>query len=175
MAMPNFALTKKEARITNINLRVEHHGDENKRGVDLTIATRAENMILDSFDRGLKETFFRKPGKGEQPDLPNISENKLTQVAYSYLSEQKLPHTFEGYEMELAGLLDHIEPVFLADVSLKKFEFKALEGGFLELKFTVSASDITSEELVELDAAQLRGAVRITLKRPDEQEQKQAA
>lgn len=176
MSEPSFALSEKEATLSNINLRTERHGDEKVRAVDISIETRAENTILDALAKGLKESFFRKPGKGEQPDLPNISPNNLTQVSHPFLGPQKLPqHSFEGYELEIAGLLDHVEPVLLVDVKLKKFEFKPLEGGFVHLEFTASASDITAEELLQLNEAQLRETARITLKRPDEQEQKQAA
>ncbi|KRD71404.1 hypothetical protein [Lysobacter sp. Root96] len=175
MTTPDFALIEREARITNINLRTERHGDDKVRAVDLSIETRAENTLLDSFSKGLKESFFRKPGKGEQQDLPNISPQQLTQVIHAFLGAQKLPHTFEGYELEIVGLLEKDEPTTLVDVKLKKFEFAMLEGGFIELSFTASASHITGDELLELDAAQLREVNRISVVRPAEQEQKQAA
>ena len=159
-----FQLDKHEAGITNINFRKENHGDEKATAADIKIELQASSMLLDSIDPELRKRFFKKPGKGEQQALP-IDGNNLTALAMPYLSEQKIGHEFEGYEVELAGLLDHIEPLFLADVKVKKLAFLPVEGGSIELSLTI-ASLLTEEDDAPLVAAWRRGGVRLSLTPP---------
>lgn len=159
-----FALDKHDASITNVNFRKENHGDEKVAAVDIKIALKASNTLLDSIDPKLRKAFFAKPGKGEQQALP-IDGNNLTALAMPFLSEQKLAQEFESYEVELASLLDHIEPVFFADAKLKKLSFLPIEGGSIELALTV-AVQIDEEDDAPLLSAWRRGEVRLSLTPP---------
>lgn len=170
-----FALQKHTVSITDINTRVELHGEDRKRGVDLKFHALVSNQLLDEFAKGLKESFFRKPTKGEQPDLPGVGPNQLTALQHPFLGRQKLPHVFEGCEIEIAGLMDHIEPTFLVDVKIHKFDVGFKEGGNVDMIFSASISDVDNEELVALSDAQLRGDARLSITPPAAQEQQKAA
>lgn len=162
-----FALTAHEASIANINQRIERHGEDRALAVDIKFSMSTANNVLDHFDKGLREALFRKPGKGEQQDLP-INDNPLTAVKFPALEAQRLAHEFSGYELQIDGLLDATQPIILVDVKLKKFVADPKEGGSVELSFTASAN-VEPDELSELGEALVREDVRITLVPPSKQ------
>lgn len=162
-------LDQHDAALTNLNTRIERHGDERVLTVDMKFNTKANNSILDSFGNGLRESLFRKPGKGEQPDLPTIGD-ALSAVRHPYLEPMKLSHEFTGYEVQINGLLDSTNPLLFVDVKLKKFTIAPLEGGSVELTFTAS-TNVEPEELSALSDALIREGVRLTLTPPSKQEE----
>lgn len=162
-----FQLDKTESSVKNLNVRSERHGDERVLAVDVKLETKVSNTILDSIDPDLRKGLFRKPGKNEQQELPTIG-TELTAVKFPYIEPLKLNHEFEGYELELAGLLDGIEPVFLVDVKLKKLTVAPLEGGSVTLTLTASAN-VDADELSQLADAFVREDVRVSLVPPKKQ------
>lgn len=172
-----FQLDKHDASLSNLNTRIERHGDERVLAVDMKFSTKANNSILDSLGKGLRESLFRKPSKGEQQDLPSIGE-ALSAVRHPYLEPMRLSHEFTGYELVLSGLLDSTEELPFVDVKLKKFTIAPLEGGSVELTFTASIN-ATPDELSELSVALVREDVRLSLVPPTKQagveEQREAA
>lgn len=160
-----FQLEAHEACISNLNSRIERNGDERALAADVKFTTSASNSVLDQFGPGLKEAFFRKPTKGEQPDLPNIGGSGLSAVKFPSLEPLKLAHELTGYELQIDGLLEGTEPIVLVDVKLKRFVFEPKEGGSVELSFTASAN-VDADELAELAEALVREDVRLTLKSP---------
>lgn len=169
-----FELNKHDANIGNVNFRKENHGDEKRAAVDIKIDLQASSLLLDSIDPKLRKAFFAKPGKGEQQALP-IDGNNLTALALPMLGEQKIGHEYEGYEVELAALLDHIEPIFFADAKIKKLAFLPIEGGSIDLSMTISTL-IDEDDDAPLLSAWRRGDVRLSLTPPSkagEQEEPQ--
>ena len=172
-----FGLDKHDCSIGNVNQRIERHGDERALAADIKFSTTAGNVILDSLEKGLKEALFRKPNRGEQQDIPGIGQ-ALTAVKFPNLEPQRLSHEFSGYELTIDGMLEASEPIFLADVKLKKFVIEPLEGGSVGLTFTASAN-VEPSDLAELSEALIREDVRVTLtppaKQSGESEQQEAA
>ncbi len=132
-----FQLDKHDAVLANLNLRKENHGDEKKAAADLKFTLAAPNTLLDSIDKALRPAFFRKPGKGEQQALP-IDGNNLVALNLPLLGEQKIATEYEAYEVEIASLLGHIEPLFFADAKVKKIAWLPIEGGSISMSLTVS-------------------------------------
>lgn len=159
-----FQLDKHDATIPHVNFRKENHGDEKVAAADIKIELAASSLLLDSIDTELRKRFFKKPGKGEQQALP-IDGNNLTALAMPYLSEQKIGRDFEGYEVTLHSLLEHIEPVFFADAKVKRLAFLPIEGGSIELSLTVSVL-VDDDDDAPLLAAWRRGEVRVSLTPP---------
>lgn len=160
-----FNLDKHDAVIGNINFRKETHGDEKVAAVDVSVTLSASALLLDTFDKKLRKAFFEKPGKGEQQALP-IDGNNLTALALPYLRKQKLDQKFESYEVHFHSLLEHIEPVFFADVKVKLEEVTFIEGGSIDLNLKVSTT-IEDTDDAPLLAAWRRGEVRVSLTPPD--------
>lgn len=165
-----FQLDKHEACMTNCNTRIERHGDERVLAADMKFELKASNTILDYLEPGLRADLFRKPSKGEQQEIPEIGGNNLVAVKHPGLEPLRLSHEFDGCEIELAGLLDHIEPLLLVDVKLKKFVITPLEGGSVGLTFTASAN-VDSDEHKYLGEALVREDVRLTVSPPKRQAQ----
>lgn len=159
-----FQLEKHDSAIANVNQRIERHGEDRELAADIKFTTNAGNGLLDSIEKGLKEALFRKPGKGEQQDLP-IGDTPLSAVKFPSLEPLKLAHEFLGYELQIDGLLEGVEPIVLVDVKLKKFVIEPKEGGSVGLSFTASAN-VTPDELAELSEALIREDVLLTLTPP---------
>ncbi|WP_223485281.1 hypothetical protein [Stenotrophomonas indicatrix] len=166
-----FHLKNNPAAVSNVNLRIEKHGDERHLAVDLSITTSTSNLVLDHFDKELRKALFRKPGKGEQQSLPTIGDH-LTEIKIPSLEPIKVGHEFRGFELQIDGELDSTQPIFLVDVKLKKFVIAPKEGGSVELSFKASAS-VTSDEVAELTEALIRENVVLTLQPGQAEEPKQ--
>lgn len=164
-----FQLDKHDSQFANLNSRIERHGDERVLAADMKFSTSVGNATLDGIEKGLREAFFRKPGKGEQQTLPNIGET-LTAVKFPNIEPIRLSHEFSGYEVQIDGTLETTEPVILVDASIKKLVLDFKEGGSVELSFTVSAN-VEPDELAELSEALIREDVRVTLTPPTKQAQ----
>jgi len=160
-----FQLDKHEAAIANVNQRIQRHGDERRLAADVKFALSASNEVLDAFDPTLRQDLFRKPGSGEQQELPSIGGDRLTEVKHPALEPLKLNHEFKGYELHIDGLLDAGTPIVLVDVGLKRFVLEPKEGGSVQMTFTASAQ-VEPAELAELSDALVREDVRLTLIAP---------
>lgn len=165
-----FNLDKHEATFVNLNTRIERHGEDRELAADIKISLRAQNTILDQLEPGLRTDLFRKAKRGEQPDIPEIGGDQLVAVKHPSVEPLRLSHELTGYELEIAGLMDQIEPVLLVDVKLKKFVVAPLEGGSVELTFTASAL-IEHDDVTDLCKAFVREDLRLTATPPKRQAQ----
>ncbi|QNH21209.1 hypothetical protein HEP73_02121 [Xanthomonas sp. GW] len=159
-----FQLDKHDVAFSNLNLRKENHGEDKVPAADLTFDFQAANTVLALIDPALVPAFFRKPSKGEQQALP-IDGNDLTALNLPFLGEQKIAAKFEGYEAMVGSLLEHIDPLFFADAKVKSISWKALEGGSVTMKLTISLL-IEEDDDAPLLAAWRRGTARLTLTPP---------
>lgn len=162
-----FKLEKHEASIANLNQRIERHGEDRMLAVDLKLTTSVSNQTLDELASGLREALFRKPGSGEQQQLPTIGE-ELTAVRFTNLEPLKLAHEFAGYELQIDGLLEAGEPIVLVDVKLKKFVVEPKEGGSVALSFTAQAV-VDNDDIALLSDAFVREDVLLTATPPAKQ------
>ncbi|MRI41722.1 hypothetical protein D5301_05625 [Stenotrophomonas sp. MH181796] len=156
-----FKIEKKVATITNLNVRIEKHGEERNLAVDISFSVSTSNQVLDYFDKDLRKSLFRKAAKGEQQSLPTIGE-PLTEIKHPGLEPIKLSHEYKGYELQLDGELDSTQPIFLTDMKVKKFGVAAKEGGSVDLTFKASGN-VTPDEVAELTEALIRQSVVLTL------------
>jgi hypothetical protein len=159
-----FGLEQHEAVLSNLNLRKEKHGEDKVPAADMTFAVQAQNLILDTIDPAIRPAFFRKAKKGEQQSLP-IDGNDLVALNLPMLAKQKIDLKIGGYELRIASLLGHIEPLFFADCKLKSLTWEAIEGGSVAIALTVQ-STLEDEDAAPLLAAWSRGEVTVTLVPP---------
>ena len=163
-----FSLEKHDAKIKNLNLRMEMHGDQHVAAADFTLNLKASALLLDTIDKKLRKVFFEKPAKGEQQALP-IDGNNLTALAIPYLREQKLDQKLDGYEVRFASLLEQIEPLFFADVKVTLLRAVFIEGGSVELSLKVSMN-IDEDDDAPLLSVWRRGEIKLTLTPPDQEQ-----
>lgn len=131
------ALEVHPATLSNLNIRIERHGDDRQLDADLKLTMNVAGVVLNDLEPGLHESLFRKPGSGEQQDL--IDPGMLTEVKFPHLDPISLSHKFPGYELELSEDADEA-PSFFTDVEIKKISAKALEGGSAAITFTASVN-----------------------------------
>lgn len=156
------ALDAHPSTLTNLNIRIERHGDDRQLAADLKLTMQVSGVTLNDLEPGLHESLFRKPGAGEQQEL--LDPSLLTAVKFPGLDPISLSHKFPGYEVELSDD-DESAPVFLADVEIKRISAKALEGGSATLTLTGSAN-IHSDDARDLTDLLVREDVFLTLTPP---------
>lgn len=160
-----FQLDNHDAVFSHLNLRKEKHGDEDAAAADLKFTLTAQNTILDTIDPNIVRAFWKKAEKGQQQSLPMEGSTDLVALNLPLLGEQDITGKFEGYELNIGSLMDHIEPVFFADAKVKKITWKPLEGGSVAMGFTAAVL-LDENEDAELISAWRRGDVRLTLTPP---------
>lgn len=163
-----FNLENHQAKIASFNPRAEKHGEENVSAGDLKFEVTCGNSALDHFDKALKKMLYRKPGAGEQADLPLNDHDGLTQRKLPHLAPLKWDEDFPGYELSITTGLALDEALKLSDVELSGFVFEALDGGSVLITFRASfhPDGRTSGKLCQL----IQETVEITLTPPDADE-----
>lgn len=157
------ALTQHNASLSNLNIRIERHGDERELAADLKLSMSVAGSVLNDIEKGLHDSLFRMPASaGEQPDL--IDPALLTAVKFPHLKPLELTHKFPGYEAEVGQDLEE-SALFLADLELKKIAVKPLEGGSAELSFTLSGN-IDPDDASVLTELLVREDVVLSIKPP---------
>lgn len=167
-----FQLETHDAQFSHLNLRKERHGEDEAAAADLKFTLQAANTILNTIDPAILPAFFRKADKGMQQNLPMDGSSDLVALNLPMLGEQDINAKYEGYELSIGSLLEHIEAVFFADCKVKKISWKPLEGGSVAMSFTISVL-LDEEDDAELISAWRRGEVRLTLIPPSAAAQQQ--
>lgn len=157
------ALKQHNAALSNLNIRIERHGDERQLAADLKLSMTVAGVVLDTIEAGLHGSMFKAPSAGDQPDL--LDPSSLTAVKFPHLQPLVLTHKFPGYEAEVGTGLDDDEPLFLADLELKKITAKPLEGGSAELSFTLSGN-IDADDVAQLADLLVREDVVLSITPP---------
>lgn len=158
-----FSLTKHSSAISNLNVRIERHGEDRVLAADLRISMAVENAAIDAIEPGLCESLFRAPGPGDQQSL--IGPERLTAVKHPLLQPVKLSQEFTGYEVTISPIGDDEDGLFLADAKLKKFVIDPKEGGNAEISFTIS-TEVEHAELADLSDFLVREDVALSLTPP---------
>ena len=129
-----FSLDKHTAKVTHASLTAENHGkDSHATGMTLKFKTNIDAGLLDSFDKNLRKTMFRKQTTGDQLDIER-SNDGLVAVKFPKLAPFSWTEEFPGYEAEIGAVgLGLTDPIQIVDATLKGISFRALEGGSVEL------------------------------------------
>jgi hypothetical protein len=133
-----FSLENQQAKIASFNPRAEKHGDENVPSGDLKLEVTCANSVLDHFDKALRKMLYRKPGAGEQTDLPLNDHDGLTARKFPHLSPLKWDEDFPGYTLSIDSGFGIKDALVLEDVELSNFAFEALDGGSVNVTFRAS-------------------------------------
>lgn len=156
------ALKQHNAALSNLNIRIERHGDDRQLAADLKLSMTVAGVVLDTIEAGLHGSMFKAPSAGDQPDL--LDPSSLTAVKFPHLQPLVLTHKFPGYEAEVGADAED-EPLFLADLELKKITAKPLEGGSAELSFTLSGN-IDADDVAQLADLLVREDVVLSVTPP---------
>lgn len=132
-----FEITEGDVLLAHLNTRTEKHGDEDIGAIDLKIKCRAENTILDLFDPRLRSTLFQRAGGGQQADMH--SPEHLPQRVFPHIPAVNWDDKLDGYTAVIGTVLGLIS-VTLGQVKVHKFKFEPVDGGTVDLTYTVSCN-----------------------------------
>jgi hypothetical protein len=159
-------------RCTNANPRVEFHGEEQHRAIDLTFEVKAENTLLDAIAPGLRAHHFcNRAADAAQETLPDVA------IPLPNLRFPQLPDTVKFDQPKARGFRwvwdwgreeQHVD---FTDAALGSIGYTLHEGGSVEVKFTVSynGDELADNALFgELCGLAAMGEVHIQLFAPPE-------
>lgn len=137
-----FTMTKQAAKVAAFNPRAEKHGEENVPAGDIKFQVAAHSTVLDHFHPGLRKLLYRKPGPGEQDELPLGDGDGRVALAVPRLKGLSWDEDFPGYSLTIHN--DFIDSLVLT-VELCKFRFDAIEGGSVQLTFSARCEPDAAE------------------------------
>lgn len=136
-----FQFIEINAKLSNVNVRCELHGEETKLAADLSIELRGPNTILDEIAPGLLQMIYRKAeeGEDEQPEL-DLDPGRLSKLAFPALVQpMKLDKDYSGYKFILHYGIDERSNTTLTDCQVDKWKFDCQDGGTVITGFRVIA------------------------------------
>lgn len=132
-----FEITEGDVLLAHLNTRTEKHGEEDVGAIDLKIKCRASNTILNLLDPRLRTTFFQRAGGGQQADMH--SPEHLPQLVFPHIPSFTWDDKLEGYTAVIGTGLG-LTTVTLGQVKVHKFKFEPVDGGTVDLTYTVSCN-----------------------------------
>lgn len=154
--------------LSNVQTRVEKHGDEDVMAIDLAVIWNTNNRSLSAIHKQLRNALFcdmRQPqvsaqGEMELPveELPNL---RLPGMDYPV----KLDFQQVGARVEVAFGIDDKSAIVLQLAKLHKMRVTPIEGGSAEVKFAISsAADIDDHIIGTLSVLQQREiSIKLTM------------
>lgn len=163
-----FSLEKQKAKLANLNLRAELHGEEHVTAADLTIKATVSNDTLSEFHPSLKSAFYQKgdEAQGELIDDPG----HLPAIKFPNLGQPlKWDQTFEGYETTVHFGIGGPSDVVLTDCKVDSFKFDCKDGGSIEIMFRIQAHP-SAEQIGKLSGL-IQNDIELSLLPPEAQGQ----
>lgn len=154
--------------LSNVQTRVEKHGDEDVMAIDLAVIWNTNNRSLAQIHKQLRPALFcdlRQPQEGPQEEmelpvdeLPNL---RLPGMDYPV----KLDFQQVGARVEVAFGIDDRSAIVLQLAKLHKMRVTPIEGGSAEVKFAISsAADIDDHIIGTLSVLQQREiSIKLTM------------
>lgn len=163
--------TATNLKLDNVNIRMEKHGEENVPAIDLAVTLTANNKMLDMLHKSLRTALFTKLGPEATNDvqkemdlpvdeLPNIRFSKL---AYPIKIDDKLA----GYNLTVEYGVKEDTHLKLTLCELKNFRITPIEGGSVEVKFTISSAAGVDERITGKFSMLQQSEITATLEAPE--------
>lgn len=168
-----FSLKNAKAKLVNLNLRAELHGDKHVLATDLTIEATVSNDVLSEFHPSLKSALYEKAddAQGELLDEPG----RLTALKFSNLGQPlKWNAELKGYQTTVHYGIGGDSDINMIECEVDSFKFECKDGGSVGVKFRVIAHP-TEEQVGKLSGL-IQSDIELTLLPPEEQQElKEAA
>ena len=139
-----FQLENQTAKLSNVNLRAELHGEETKVAVDLKFEAKLANDVLSYFDPSLKSSLYAAPNEAMQGEL--IQEaGYLPTLKFPKMSPIKLDWKGAGYETVVNYGVSGKDDIRMIQVDVDSFKFDCQDGGTVALSFRAIAHPSSDE------------------------------
>lgn len=151
-------------KLTSVNPRKEHHGDELVQAIDLNVRWETSNEALTMFDPWLRGALFYNAaadqGQGDLTCVPEVWPNlRMTKL----VTPLKWDWEGVGYTMRIDHGLGGKSDLVLTGCKVKKFAITPKEGGTTFIDFQVQANvDVTKKlvgELCDLEGAEIAASL----------------
>jgi hypothetical protein len=163
-----FTFKNQKAKLSNINLRSEKHGEEGVLAIDLGIEATVSNDTLSEFHHSLKSAFYEK-GDDAQKELLD-EPGRLTKLKFPNLGQPiKWDQEFEGYEATVHLGIGGPSDVVMTECKVDSFRLDCKDGGSVGIKFRVLAHP--SQEQVGKLSGLIQSDIELTLLPPEEQQE----
>ena len=163
-----FKLENHTAKLSNLNLRAELHGEETKVAVDLKFDMKLSNDVLSYFDPSLKSSLYAAPSEAMQGEL--IAEaGYLPTLKFPKMSPIKWDWKGAGYEAIVNYGVSGKDDVRMIHVDVDSFKFDCQDGGTVALSFRAIAHP-SSDEIGRLSELVQR-EITLSLYPPSAEEQ----
>lgn len=135
-----FGLIERTAKLNNVNLRAELHGDSHRLAVDLSISTKGSNDVLSEFDEQLKAAFYRAADeKDVQKDLLGDQPGHMPKLKFPHLNSLKWGWSCTGYTATVHCGISGKMNILLIECEIDKFRFECQDGGTVLTSFRIIA------------------------------------
>ena len=134
-----FALTESTAKLANLNIRPEFHGEDTKLAVDIKIEIKGANTILNELEPGLLNVLYRKSedGEEEQGEL-DLDPTRLPKLRFPLLAQPiKWEKEFTGYQFVIHYGISEDSNVVLTSCAIDSFKFDCQDGGTVGTTFRI--------------------------------------
>lgn len=163
-----FSLHEQRAKLDNLNIRAELHGEETKIAVDLKISLKVSNDVLSEFDPDLKSSLYEKAGEAAQGQL--IDEpGHLPTLKFPQMKPIKWDWSGIGYEAVVNYGVSGKDDVVMLQTQVDTIRFDCQNGGTVALSLRIVAHP-TSDEIGTLSELVQR-EITLTLIPPSADEQ----
>lgn len=155
--------------LSNLNTRVEKHGDESVSAIDLTINYDAPNAVLDQFQPGMLDAFYKEAEAGDdsQATMDGFEISTKPLLRFNRLGPQKLDFEMVGHRFAIEYGIDEDIGIVLPAVNVGKFSLELKDGGTVSMKFRVQANSGLTEQIIGKLAMLISQEVRVTLTPPE--------
>lgn len=157
-------------KLSNVQTRVEKHGDEEVMAIDLAVTWNTNNRSLTAIQKQLRNALFCNLAQDTdspqaEMDLPVDEMPNVRVPGMDY--PVKLDFQQVGARVEVAYGIDETTAIVLQLCKVHKFRITPIEGGSAEVKFAISsAADIDDHIIGTLSVLQQRD-ISIQLNMPE--------
>ena len=167
-----FGLQQQKAKLSNVNLRSELHGDEHKLAVDLTFEATVSNDVLIEFHPSLKSALYEK-GDDVQGELLD-DKTYLPALRFTNLGMPlKWNSELKAYEVVIHHGIGGPSDIKMIDCQVDSFRFDCKDGGSVGVKFRVIAHP--TQQQVGVMSGMIQQDIDISLTPVEEQQQEELA
>lgn len=160
--------------LSNVQTRVEKHGDEDVMAIDLAVIWNTNNRSLSAIHKQLRNALFcdmrqTQDSAQSEMDLPVDELPNLRLPGMDY--PVKLDFQQVGARVEVAFGIDDKSAIVLQLAKLHKMRVTPIEGGSAEVKFAISsAADIDDHIIGTLSVLQQREiSIKVTMPEVEQQ------
>lgn len=157
-------------KLSNVQTRVEKHGDDDVMSIDLAVTWNTNNRALTSIQKQLRNALFcdlRQEAGGDQAEM-DLPVDEMPNVRVPGMDYPvKLDFQQVGARVEVAYGISDVSAIVLQLCKVHKVRVTPIEGGSAEVKFAISSSaDIDDHVIGTLSILQQRD-ISIKLTMPD--------